>query len=1002
MSWITRHPRTSIIASILAALVALYALAGFFLAPYLLRSQAPERIQAALGVPAELDEVNFNPFTFRLEAKGFRLGPDFKKPLFSFNQAVIDLDAASLFQWAWVFQEISLHGPSLELVLNRDGSLNLPMPARSKQKAAPTTDTKGDDGGVVRFLVREAAIIKGRLTFQDRTGGKPAVVTLSPIDLDLKNLSTMAEYCKLPEECGPFSLSAVTSRDEVLSWRGAVSVVPLSSTGHLAIEQLQLASLWEFAHDALRLKRPQGALNLAADYGLRVGKHGLELGFSKVGLKAWDVAIRPEGGDGEELKLKSLELAGGALDLAARRGSAQSLRLAGVSGRVILDQQGRTAWASLLPAGESGASSRPTAPADPAKPWRFSLGRFSLQGEGLGFADRTLAGKPFQVSLADMGLDLEDVALPQDKPWPFKLKARAESGGALNVAGRLTSLSPELEADYHIQELGLSPLSPYLSLFSRAGLESGALSSQGTFSWDAAGYRLAGGAEISDLSLSEPVTQDELAGLQLLSIAKLKLDAGGLIMDEAELTGPRLKLVIDAQGGTNLAAAFGPPEGAEPKGDALPPESSTDTGENSGAGFEVRLGLLKIMHGSLDFSDLSLEPKFRSLAKELRGAATGLSTRPGQSMSLEVEGRVDQFGAAMIKGSFKPQALGADTKLRVKFDNLDLHHLSPYAVRFAGYRLTKGRLYLDLDYTLQKGRLKGDNQVMAQDLTLGEKVPGAKAPDLPLELAVALLRDSSGQIKLAVPVSGDLNDPNVAIGGLVAKAVTGLITGLVTSPFRLLASLVNAGGDDLDRVGFPPGRATLPPPQEERLTKLGEALGQRPQLRLMVRGGYSPEADAKGLKELALRRELAKSLGRELPPEAERVELNFSGPELVKMVEDFYQRRFGDDALARQKKITQDQLDKLPRGISDQEREKETHRLGLEQTRRMYEQLSAKQDLPKDALAGLAARRAEAVKRYLVAKQGLADERVRVQDPVSVKAGDDGLVPSPMSLEAGG
>ena len=522
------------------------------------------------------------------------------------------------------------------------------------------------------------------------------------------------------------------------------------------------------------------------------------------------------------------------------------------------------------------------------------------------------------------------------------------------------------------------------------------MSSQGRFSLGADGVSLAGGAEISDLSLSEPGGPDELAGLQRLSIPKLKLDKAGLVMDEAELTGPRLKLVINARGGTNLAAAFGP----QAKADAQPTQPSPETAQDSTSGFEVRLGLLKITHGSLDFSDQSLEPSFRSLAKELRGAATGLSTKPGQSMSLEVEGRVDEFGAAGIKGSFRPQALGADTKLRVKFDNLDLHHLSPYAARFAGYRLTGGRLYLDLDYTLQKGRLKGDNSIMAQDLTLGEKVPGAQAPDLPLELAVALLRDSSGRIKVAVPVSGDLNAPDVAIGGLVTQAVTGLITGLVTSPFRLLASLVNLKGDGLDRVGFPPGRAALPPPQEERLSKLGEALGQRPQLRLQVKGGYSQEADAPALKELALRKDLAKALGRELPPEAERVELNFSGPELVQAVEAMYRRRLGDDALAREVKTTQDQLDKLPKELSAKEREKEVHRLGLERTRRLYRQLWEKQDLPEGALAGLAKRRAEAVRGYLVDKGGLTAARVRVQVPVSAKAGDDGLVPCPLSLEA--
>ena len=418
MTWIKRHHGLSILAAVLAALVGLYALAGFFLAPYLIRTRAPEQIQAALGVPAALDEVSLNPFTFRLEAKGFRMGPDLKKPMFAFEQAVVDLDSASLFQWAWVLQEVSLQGPFLELVLNKDGSLNLPAPVSAADKPQPQPQAESGKADLARLLVREVAISKGRLTFTDRTGGKSAVVTLSPIDLDLKNLSTMAEYCELPDKCGPFSLSAVTSRNEALSWRGTISLVPLASSGHLALKKLQLASLWEFLRDQVRLKKPQGSLDLATDYRVTVGDNGLELGFANLALQGRSLALAPaDGGQGEELRLKSLDLAGGKLDLAKLSGSAKSLRLSGLGGGGDPGQAGPHRLGGYR-AGRQGRGPRRGAGRESGRqglallPGRVPAGRLRTGIHGPGPGGGTLCGHP-------------------GRPGPARGKALLATGAAL-------------------------------------------------------------------------------------------------------------------------------------------------------------------------------------------------------------------------------------------------------------------------------------------------------------------------------------------------------------------------------------------------------------------------------------------------------------------------------------------------------------------------------------------------------------------------------------------
>ncbi|MGV8241951.1 DUF748 domain-containing protein, partial [Pseudomonas aeruginosa] len=53
-------------------------------------------------------------------------------------------------------------------------------------------------------------------------------------------------------------------------------------------------------------------------------------------------------------------------------------------------------------------------------------------------------------------------------------------------------------------------------------------------------------------------------------------------------------------------------------------------------------------------------------------------------------------------------------------------------VQFAGYRIRKGRLNLDLHYQIERSQLKAENKVLLEALQLGGKVDSPDAVDLPV------------------------------------------------------------------------------------------------------------------------------------------------------------------------------------------------------------------------------------------------------------------------------
>src|SRR5690606_31915397 len=132
---------------------------------------------------------------------------------------------------------------------------------------------------------------------------------------------------------------------------------------------------------------------------------------------------------------------------------------------------------------------------------------------------------------------------------------------------------------------------------------------------------------------------------------------------------------------------------------------------------------------------------------------------------------------------------------------------------------------------------------------LGERVEAPDAADWPLDLAIALLKDSQGRISMEIPVSGDVGDPKFDYGQVIRNAIGSALRSIVSAPFRALASLF--GGRDVEevrRVLFDPGSDRLLPAEQEKLEEIAKALQARPELRLVVHGPYDPVQDARALR----------------------------------------------------------------------------------------------------------------------------------------------------------
>ena len=457
---------------------------------------------------------------------------------------------------------------------------------------------------------------------------------------------------------------------------------------------------------------------------------------------------------------------------------------------------------------------------------------------------------------------------------------------------------------------------------------------------------------------------------------RLALAPDGLKVDEVRIAGLGAKVVIYKDRSVNLMQAVAPATAApasKPK-----PEPAAATVADAEPQFPVTVGRIAFDGGAVDFADLSLVLPFAARIHELSGAVQSISTDRDARALVRLEGRVDEYGLARADGSFRPFRPTSFMDLTVVFRNVDMPTLSAYSATFAGRRIASGRLALDLRYKIDNGKLAGDNRVVLEKFTLGERVEAPGALNLPLDLAVALLTDSEGRIALTVPVSGNIDDPKFSYGEAIRQAVGNLLSRIVTAPFRAIGALFGGGSGekDMENIAFDPGRATLTPPEREKLARVAEGLGKRPQLRIVAEGQYGP-ADRTALRTRDVEAAVATKLGRTVATGSGVSDaINVTDAKTQRALEALFTERQSGDALevfaAQTAKARGKPVDRvnaalalINRGAGDREFYEAT-------LKRLIETAPA----PESVLAQLAGARAAAVADHLTAALKVPADRV--------------------------
>ena len=774
----------------------------------------------------------------------------------------------------------------------------------------------------------------------------------------------------------------------------------------LALANVDVSVIDETVSPALQLSARQLQLNL--QLALQQGPSGMATIIDGANVSLADLAMQR--GAQTPFKLAQLGFTDGKIDLAAHTVHLGAVTASGAQIDLARNRQGEFAIAQQLPVFASGKANANKE--TPSAPWSTKVDKVELSKFGARFDD---AGTGIKGTLQDARLSLNNVSNDMKQALPFELGVGLREGGLLTAKGKFVPGTGAVDAQLNLQRLTLAPVQPLLAQHVKLNLAGGTLSGSGRLTTGggapkAPKVRYEGGVDIAGLVLNE-TDGKRFASWKSVRADKLTASVGPDFVDIPELrvVEPNAQLIIENDRSLNAQRLL--VKAPEPV-TAPAPVTVAATTQAPDAAFPVRVRRVRLQNAKLDFADLSLRPQFAAKIYELNGVITGLSTKRDARSQIELDGRIDEFGLARVRGQLNPFAPTDNTDLNVVFKNVDMVSASPYTMKFAGYKVAEGKISLDLQYKVRNRQLDGTNQVVLDKLTLGERIDSPDALKLPLELALAILKDSDGRIDLGLPVSGDMNDPQFSYGALIWKAVGNVLTKIVTAPFRALGNLLGISADKLESIDFDAGSAVLLPPEREKLKQVAQILAKREQLKLAVPGQYS-DTDAAALRAQAVRRAVAAKAGIKLEAGEEPGPLNLGERKIRGALRELYGERFGKAELDKQKKAAESAAPGAAAAASTAAPAKipVLQRLGkliegepqVADTGAFYnglrEQLEARQPLPADALSKLGTQRSAAILAALQ-QDGTPAARVSAGAPEKTEAAPGKLVGLKLGLAA--
>lgn len=991
----------------------LFTVTGFFILPPILKAVLTTKLSEQLHRPVAIAEIRINPFMLTVAVKRVSVGDRAGDANFlSFDELFLNLQGSSVIKRGLVLRELRLANPRVNLVRNEDGSWNFSdlIPVTKDKREAEKPDSQP------RFSVSNIQISGGAVDFRDEAKktshavrnmviAVPVVANLPGLvdtfvqplfEADINDMHVRFEGKTKPFHNSLETLVDIDIKDLNVPHYLAYAPIPLSVT--LSSCRLDLRAAVSYIQYADRAP----SLTVSGETALREIILADKAGKQLFRAPQLSVIIDPSDLMAKQVRLKEtvltdaeagiaaipkLAVRNAHIDAAARKILISEIETEKGNLQIIRQKDGTLNLANLLPAGmkdarKSDSSATDTKDAE-ANPWHVAVQKFSLSGFSVRAEDR-VPPSPVKVAMDNVHCRAEDISTEEGSAGKLLLSFDLDRTGRVSIEGPFSIAPLKAQMALNLKGIRLAAFQPYLEERLNIILKSGALAAKGSVLVAAASQppqvTYDGTLTVSGFSSVDKKQAEDFLKWKSLHFAGIRAVSRPLSLriKEVALADFYSRIIVHPDGTLNMQQIL-----AQESADGVP-EGTTDTTEQPAKvpdtlekpkpettkaetqrpdPARIVIDAVTLQGGTINFSDNYIRPNYTMNMQEVGGRVSGLSSAQDTTADVDLRGKLNNYAPLRITGKINPLREDFFVDLKFDFKDMDLSPVTPYSGKYLGYTIQKGKLSFSLQYLIAKRQLDAKNEVFLDQLTLGDQVDSPDATKLPVRLAIALLKNRNGEIKLDIPVSGSLDDPEFSLGRIILKILVNLLVKAATSPFALLGAIFG-GGEELSYLEFDYGMAYIDEPSVKKLDTLIKALHDRPALKIELQGHADVEKDREGLRQRFFDRKV----------KAQKLKEMAKGGETTLSVDDV--------------QITKEEYPRyLKMAYKAEKFPKPRNIIGMAKdlpVPEMEKLMLTHIEVKDDDLRLLAAERAMAVKDYLLKSNQVEQERVFLVEPKAI------------------
>lgn len=816
-------------------------------------------------------------------------------PLFKAQSIAAHINKFDVLTASTAIGKVNIQAPEVWAALNANGALNWAALGASKSPSNSTPDTAKVEAKAGKpaqpspqFTLDQFNIHDGIINWSDAANATPTFNTqLKNLTVDVKNLS-------LAPDAKPATIAVSTGATEAqeIKFNGQVTPATASINGEASIDALPLAQYQPYLNNAL-------AANLSGQLSLKtaIAINGAKVALTQLNAEVGDVKLAGKSSANGSIQVKKIRLEDATVDTEARTFNAAAFTVAGVQADVRRDAKGNINLQQFIKAAESPSKTvKATAATTKTKTttepeWVANLNSIAVTDSTLIYSDKSVTPS---VNLRADGFNLkvDNVSSKRDKTVKIALQTKLNKSGKLSVNGNASPQFKTLDLAIDGQSLPIAALQSYFADLLNVTLSSGQANAKGKLLLTPPSgknpliARYNGMLRLTNFRVIDKENSADFLKWKSLDVSGINANIDGshqtVNLGKISLDDFYTRAILSPEGKLNFQDIMVSKSGkksvvTEPATTSGPKKTDTSTAETKAATAPessnnnlikgdgkvaaatpppkvdasapiIRIGQIVLNNGNVNFTDNFVKPNYTANMTGMSGSVGAVASDKPAPAAIDLKGKIDNDAPVAISGSLNPLFKPMFLDIKASADGVELPRLTPYAAKYAGYAIVKGKLSMDVNYKVEEQQLTAQNHVRIDQLTFGDKIDSPSATKLPVRLAVALLKDRNGQIDVNLPISGSLSDPQFSVGGIILRVFVNLIAKAVTSPFALLSSAFG-GGDELGYAEFKPGSAMLTAATKTKLDTLTKALLDRPALKLDIIGRVDPATDNAGLRQ---------------------------------------------------------------------------------------------------------------------------------------------------------